>query len=145
MDGDRRWARQMGLASPSLGHKYGAEPVEDVLRWCQRAGIKHVTVFVSSAETCNGAVTPRSPSSRRSSKTSSPIRLAGQRPAGKSISELDCPKATSRSVSAATLPVSMSVWHRGSPPTAWIAVTNPGNASGSGIGNVVGDRSHSGR
>jgi undecaprenyl pyrophosphate synthase len=23
MDGNRRWARQMGLASPSLGHKYG--------------------------------------------------------------------------------------------------------------------------
>lgn len=50
MDGNRRWARQMGLASPSLGHKYGAEHVEDVLHWCDRAGIKHVTVFVCSAE-----------------------------------------------------------------------------------------------
>ena len=35
MDGNRRWARQMGLANPSLGHKYGAEHVEDLLRWCQ--------------------------------------------------------------------------------------------------------------
>jgi short-chain Z-isoprenyl diphosphate synthase len=50
MDGNRRWARQMGLASPSLGHKYGAEHVEDVLNWCERAGIRHVTVFVCSAE-----------------------------------------------------------------------------------------------
>ena len=50
MDGNRRWARQMGLTSPSLGHKYGAEHVEDVLNWCERAGIKHVTVFVCSAE-----------------------------------------------------------------------------------------------
>ena len=50
MDGNRRWARQMGLASPSLGHKYGAEHVEDVLRWCETAGIKHVTVFVCSTE-----------------------------------------------------------------------------------------------
>jgi short-chain Z-isoprenyl diphosphate synthase len=50
MDGNRRWARQMGLASPSLGHKYGAEHVEDVLTWCERAGIRHVTVFVCSAE-----------------------------------------------------------------------------------------------
>lgn len=50
MDGNRRWARQMGLASPSLGHKYGAEHVEDVLRWCEQAGIKYVTVFVCSAE-----------------------------------------------------------------------------------------------
>ena len=50
MDGNRRWARQMGMASPSLGHKYGAEHVEDVLRWCEKAGIKHVTVFVCSTE-----------------------------------------------------------------------------------------------
>ena len=40
----------MGLASPSLGHKYGAEHVEDVLNWCERAGIRHVTVFVCSVE-----------------------------------------------------------------------------------------------
>jgi short-chain Z-isoprenyl diphosphate synthase len=50
MDGNRRWARQMGMASPSLGHKYGAEHVEDVLGWCEAAGIKHVTVFVCSTE-----------------------------------------------------------------------------------------------
>ena len=49
-DGNRRWARQMGLASPSLGHKYGAEHVEDLLRWCEAAGIRHVTVFVCSTE-----------------------------------------------------------------------------------------------
>jgi short-chain Z-isoprenyl diphosphate synthase len=50
MDGNRRWARQLGLASPSLGHQYGAEHIEDVLNWCKRAGISHVTVFVCSAE-----------------------------------------------------------------------------------------------
>src|ERR1700727_26683 len=50
MDGNRRWARQMGLASPSLGHKRGAEHVEDVLNWCERAGIRRVTVFLCSAE-----------------------------------------------------------------------------------------------
>jgi len=50
MDGNRRWARQMGLASPSQGHKYGADHAEDVLSWCERAGIRHVTVFACSAE-----------------------------------------------------------------------------------------------
>jgi short-chain Z-isoprenyl diphosphate synthase len=50
MDGNRRWARQKGMANPSLGHKYGAEHVEDVLNWCERAGIRHVTVFMCSAE-----------------------------------------------------------------------------------------------
>jgi short-chain Z-isoprenyl diphosphate synthase len=46
MDGNRRWARQMGLASPSLGHKYGAEHVEDVLNWCERAGIRVIEEVV---------------------------------------------------------------------------------------------------
>jgi short-chain Z-isoprenyl diphosphate synthase len=50
MDGNRRWARQMGMANPSVGHKYGADHVEDVLNWCERAGIKHVTAFVCSTE-----------------------------------------------------------------------------------------------
>ena len=40
----------MGLANASLGHKYGAEHVENFLLWCERAGIKHVTVFVCSVE-----------------------------------------------------------------------------------------------
>ena len=50
MDGNRRWARQMGMANPSLGHKYGAEHVENVLSWCESVGIKHVTVFLCSTE-----------------------------------------------------------------------------------------------
>jgi short-chain Z-isoprenyl diphosphate synthase len=50
MDGNRRWARQMGMANPSLGHKYGAEHAENVLSWCETVGIKHVTVFLCSTE-----------------------------------------------------------------------------------------------
>lgn len=50
MDGNRRWARQMGIANPSLGHKAGGEHVEDVLSWCDRLGVPHVTVFVCSTE-----------------------------------------------------------------------------------------------
>lgn len=50
MDGNRRWARQAGLASPSLGHRAGAEHAEQVLGWCETVGIKNVTVFVCSTE-----------------------------------------------------------------------------------------------
>jgi short-chain Z-isoprenyl diphosphate synthase len=50
MDGNRRWAKQAGLASPSDGHRYGAEHILDVLAWCQAAGIRHVTLFLCSAE-----------------------------------------------------------------------------------------------
>ena len=50
MDGNRRWARQAGLANPSLGHRAGAEHAERVLSWCEAIGIKNVTVFICSAE-----------------------------------------------------------------------------------------------
>ena len=50
MDGNRRWARQAGLASPSLGHRAGAEHAEQVLSWCESVGIKNVTVFICSTE-----------------------------------------------------------------------------------------------
>ncbi len=50
MDGNRRWARQVGMSNPSLGHKYGAEHLQDALAWCNGVGIKHLTVFVCSTE-----------------------------------------------------------------------------------------------
>jgi short-chain Z-isoprenyl diphosphate synthase len=50
MDGNRRWARRQGMPDPSIGHKYGADHVENVLHWCEKAEIKHVTVFVCSTE-----------------------------------------------------------------------------------------------
>ena len=50
MDGNRRWARQAGMANPSLGHRAGAEHAEQVLSWCDTAGIKNVTVFLCSTE-----------------------------------------------------------------------------------------------
>lgn len=50
IDGNRRWARQMGMENVSLGHKHGAEHVDDVLRWCADIGIRHVTIFVASID-----------------------------------------------------------------------------------------------
>jgi short-chain Z-isoprenyl diphosphate synthase len=50
MDGNRRWARQAGMANPSLGHRAGAEHSERVLAWCEAAGIRNITVFVCSTE-----------------------------------------------------------------------------------------------
>ncbi|OZM83578.1 polyprenyl diphosphate synthase [Pseudonocardia sp. MH-G8] len=50
MDGNRRWARQMGMGNPSVGHRYGAEHVDEVLGWCRELGIDHVTVYVASLD-----------------------------------------------------------------------------------------------
>lgn len=54
MDGNRRWARQVGLANPSLGHKAGADHVDEVLSWCEALSIRHVTVYVCSTENLTG-------------------------------------------------------------------------------------------
>jgi undecaprenyl pyrophosphate synthase len=61
MDGNRRWARQAGLASPGLGHRAGAEHVERVLSWCEAVGIKEVTLFICSTERADRALARRGP------------------------------------------------------------------------------------
>ncbi|RRR98364.1 polyprenyl diphosphate synthase [Glycomyces terrestris] len=50
MDGNRRWARAQGFADPGIGHRYGAEHLDDLLQWCHDLGIGHVTVYVASAD-----------------------------------------------------------------------------------------------
>lgn len=50
MDGNRRWARAAGHQDLSIGHRMGAEHLTDVLGWCERQQIDHVTVFVASTE-----------------------------------------------------------------------------------------------
>jgi short-chain Z-isoprenyl diphosphate synthase len=50
MDGNRRWARRTGFDDPSVGHRYGAEHVDEVLGWCTELGIRYVTIFVVSVD-----------------------------------------------------------------------------------------------
>ncbi|SDD02823.1 polyprenyl diphosphate synthase [Glycomyces harbinensis] len=50
MDGNRRWARQQGFADAGVGHRYGAEHLDDLLGWCAQIGIDHVTVYVASVD-----------------------------------------------------------------------------------------------
>ncbi len=49
MDGNRRWARERGL-NVSDGHKRGAETLENIARYCNNIGIKHLTVYAFSTE-----------------------------------------------------------------------------------------------
>jgi short-chain Z-isoprenyl diphosphate synthase len=50
MDGNRRWARSRGFADAGIGHRYGAEHLDDLLGWCAQIGIGHVTVYVASVD-----------------------------------------------------------------------------------------------
>ncbi|HEU0240567.1 MAG TPA: isoprenyl transferase [Micromonosporaceae bacterium] len=49
-DGNRRWAREMGYVDPNDGHRVGAEKIKDVLTWCDKAGIKYVTLYLLGTE-----------------------------------------------------------------------------------------------
>jgi len=48
-DGNRRYARQKGLAK-SLGHSLGAETSERVSDWCLEVGVRHLTLYAFSTE-----------------------------------------------------------------------------------------------
>lgn len=52
MDGNRTWAREKGL-DPKLGHKEGAKTLEKIVRYANKIGIKHLTVYAFSTENWN--------------------------------------------------------------------------------------------
>ena len=49
LDGNRRWAASMGVA-PQLGHRAGADLIDDLLEWCEDAGVEVVTLFLLSSD-----------------------------------------------------------------------------------------------
>ena len=49
LDGNRRWASEQEV-NPWLGHKKGAETVEQLLDWCENLGVKSVTLYAFSTE-----------------------------------------------------------------------------------------------
>ena len=50
MDGNRRWARAIGLEDVAHGHRRGADKIVDLLRWCDDAGVRVVTLFMLSTD-----------------------------------------------------------------------------------------------
>src|SRR5512139_2952991 len=52
-DGNRRWAREMGFVDPNDGHRVGAERIKELLRWCDQAGVEHVTLWLLSTDNLN--------------------------------------------------------------------------------------------
>ncbi|MGY1723123.1 isoprenyl transferase [Blastococcus sp. SYSU DS0533] len=50
MDGNRRWARAIGLEDVAHGHRRGAAKIADLLGWCDDAGVQVVTLFMLSTD-----------------------------------------------------------------------------------------------
>ncbi len=54
MDGNRTWAKERAL-DPKHGHKEGAKTLERIVRYANKIGIKHLTVYAFSTENWNRA------------------------------------------------------------------------------------------
>ena len=49
MDGNRRWAKERGKPA-NFGHKAGAQTLEKIVRYANKIGIEHITVYAFSTE-----------------------------------------------------------------------------------------------
>ena len=49
MDGNRRWAKSKGKPA-GFGHKEGAKVLEKIVRYANKIGIEHITVYAFSTE-----------------------------------------------------------------------------------------------
>lgn len=59
MDGNRRFAKLLGLDDVSMGHVAGQERLENVLDWCLDLGIRILTVYAFSTENFQRATPER--------------------------------------------------------------------------------------
>jgi len=50
MDGNRRFAQDLGLGNPAEGHVRGKDKLEEVLQWCLDVGVRILTVYAFSTE-----------------------------------------------------------------------------------------------
>jgi len=50
MDGNRRFARELGLGNAADGHDRGRDKLEELLEWCLEVGVRILTVYAFSTE-----------------------------------------------------------------------------------------------
>ncbi|SJN29094.1 Undecaprenyl diphosphate synthase [Microbacterium esteraromaticum] len=50
IDGNRRWARQLGYESAAEGHRAGAAKMREFLEWCDDLGVQVVSLYLLSAD-----------------------------------------------------------------------------------------------
>ncbi|MDF5754745.1 isoprenyl transferase [Spongiactinospora sp. TRM90649] len=50
VDGNRRWARSMGMDDVSRGHRKGADKITELVAWCRDAGVEVVTMWLLSSD-----------------------------------------------------------------------------------------------
>jgi len=50
IDGNRRWARQLGYDSAAHGHRAGAAKMLEFLEWCDAIGVRVVSLYLLSTD-----------------------------------------------------------------------------------------------
>lgn len=50
LDGNRRWARAMGLTDVATGHRKGSDKISELLTWSQETGVEVVTLWLLSTD-----------------------------------------------------------------------------------------------
>lgn len=50
IDGNRRWAKQLGYDTAAHGHRAGAAKMREFLEWCDDLGVQVVTLYLLSAD-----------------------------------------------------------------------------------------------
>src|SRR5439155_26502774 len=50
MDGNRRFAREIGLGNVLDGHVKGRDKLEEVIEWCLKVGVRILTAYAFSTE-----------------------------------------------------------------------------------------------
>jgi len=50
LDGNRRWARSMGMDDVNHGHQAGADKISELLDWCTETGVEVVTLWLLSTD-----------------------------------------------------------------------------------------------
>ena len=53
LDGNRRYAREMGFEDVSVGHREGARKLDEVLQWCVDFNIRIISIWVLSPDNVN--------------------------------------------------------------------------------------------
>ena len=54
IDGNRRWAKQLGLETAAHGHRAGADKVREFLIWCDELGVEVATLYLLSTDNLTG-------------------------------------------------------------------------------------------
>lgn len=50
IDGNRRWARQLGYGTAAHGHRAGAAKMREFLAWCDDVGVRVVSLYLLSSD-----------------------------------------------------------------------------------------------